>query len=132
MIVTIPTSIGDLVDRITILTIKLKKITDEPKLYNIQTELKMLNKILQEATEKTIEKNTKLTDITTKLEKINNELWEIEDDIRCKESTKEFDSKFIELARSVYTLNDKRATLKREINNLFESTIKEEKSYKEY
>ena len=120
-----PISIGELIDKITILEIKQIYMTGI-KLKNINKELKLLKKILQD---KKLEINIELI---KNLKKINKKLWEIEDNIRQKESNQEFDEEFIKLARSVYIENDKRASIKKEINQTYNSDLVEEKSYKNY
>ena len=96
------------------------------KLKNINKEMKLLKNILQD---KNLEINI---DLIKNLKKINKKLWEIEDNIRIKESKQEFDEEFIKLARSVYIENDKRASIKKEINQTYNSDLVEEKSYKNY
>ncbi len=120
-----PISIGELIDKITILEIKQIYMTGI-KLKNINKELKLLQNILYE---KKLEINN---DLMKNLKKINKKLWEIEDNIRLKESKQEFDHEFIQLARSVYIENDKRANIKKEINQKYNSELVEEKSYKNY
>ena len=120
-----PISIGELIDKITILEIKQIYMTGI-KLKNINKEMKLLKNILQD---KNLEINI---DLIKNLKKINNTLWEIEDNIRIKESKQEFDEEFIKLARSVYIENDKRASIKKEINQKYNSDLVEEKSYKNY
>ena len=120
-----PISIGELIDKITILEIKQIYMTGI-KLKNINKELKLLKNILQD---KNLEINI---DLIKNLKKINKTLWEIEDNIRIKESKQEFDEEFIKLARSVYIENDKRASIKKEINQRYNSDLVEEKSYKNY
>mgnify|MGYP001219474159 FL=1 len=120
-----PISIGELIDKITILEIKQIYMTGI-KLKNINKELKLLKNILQD---KNLEINI---DLIKNLKKINKKLWEIEDNIRIKESNQEFDEEFIKLARSVYIENDKRASIKKEINQKYNSDLVEEKSYKNY
>ena len=120
-----PISIGELIDKITILEIKQIYMTGI-KLKNINKEMKLLKNILQD-------KNLKINnDLIKNLKKVNKKLWEIEDNIRIKESNQEFDEEFIELARSVYKENDKRASIKKEINQKYNSDLVEEKSYKNY
>ena len=126
MIVEAPISLGELVDKITILRIKNRNITDPLKLENIQKELVELSGVLSKADTPDI-----LLEFQS-LENINAELWDIEDKIRVKESKKEFDQEFIELARSVYITNDKRAKIKRDINLKVGSDLIEEKSYEQY
>ena len=120
-----PISIGELIDKITILEIKQIYMTGI-KLKNINKELKLLKTILQD---KNLEINIELI---KNLKKINKKLWEIEDNIRIKESNQEFDEEFIQLARSVYIENDTRASIKKEINQKYNSDLVEEKSYKNY
>ena len=120
-----PISIGELIDKITILEIKQIYMTGI-KLKNINKEMKLLKNILQE---QNLEINI---DLIKNLKKINKKLWEIEDNIRIKESKQEFDEEFINLARSVYIENDKRASIKKEINQKYNSDLVEEKSYKNY
>ena len=120
-----PISIGELIDKITILEIKQLYMTGT-KLKNINKEMKLLKNILQD---KNLEINI---DLIKNLKKINKKLWEIEDNIRIKESKQEFDEEFIKLARSVYIENDKRASIKKEINQKYNSDLVEEKSYKNY
>ena len=120
-----PISIGELIDKITILEIKQIYMTGI-KLKNINKEMKLLKNILQD---KNLEINT---DLIKNLKNINKKLWEIEDNIRIKESNQEFDEEFIKLARSVYIENDKRASIKKEINQKYNSDLVEEKSYKNY
>lgn len=120
-----PISIGELIDKITILEIKQIYMTGI-KLKNINKEMKLLKNILQD---KNLEINI---DLIKNLKKINKKLWEIEDNIRIKESNQEFDEEFIKLARSVYIENDKRASIKKEINQRYNSDLVEEKSYKNY
>ena len=120
-----PISIGELIDKITILEIKQIYMTGT-KLKNINKEMKLLKNILQD---KNLEINI---DLIKNLKKVNKKLWEIEDNIRIKESNQEFDEEFIELARSVYKENDKRSSIKKEINQKYNSDLVEEKSYKNY
>ena len=120
-----PISIGELIDKITILEIKQIYMTGI-KLKNINKEMKLLKNILQD---KNLEINI---DLIRNLKNINKKLWEIEDNIRIKESNQEFDEEFIKLARSVYIENDKRASIKKEINQKYNSDLVEEKSYKNY
>ena len=120
-----PISIGELIDKITILEIKKIYLTDI-KLKNINKELKLLKNILQN-------KNLEISiNLINELKKVNKNLWEIEDNIRIKESHQEFDKEFIQLARSVYKENDKRASIKKEINLKYHSDLVEEKLYKDY
>ena len=126
--ILIPVSPGELLDKITILEIKAKQIPDGEKLRNVKTELGLLERIWKQSS---ID-NDKMRELKQSLKTTNIALWEIEDKIRIKEAHKEFDQEFVELARSVYLQNDKRATTKKEINVLLGSGIMEEKSYADY
>ena len=124
-IINAPISIGELVDKITILEIKKNKLQNS-KLENVLKELSFLRKLMEKH-------QIEITDnLFTQLKEINLTLWNIEDQIRIKEKKKEFDNIFIELARSVYFTNDKRSEIKKRINRLSNSEITEEKSYSEY
>tara|TARA_R110001606_G_scaffold397937_1_gene575775 strand:+ start:1563 stop:1952 length:390 start_codon:yes stop_codon:yes gene_type:complete len=127
--INIPVSLGEVVDKLSILSIKKIEIKNKEKLIDIENEYKLLYKIY------IYEKNYISFDIEKlykDLYKINYMLWEIEDDIRDKERKKEFDAEFIGLARSVYITNDKRMNIKHTINKEMNSDIKEHKSYKPY
>jgi len=127
MIINTPISLGELVDKISILQIKNINIKDDEKLKLIREELELLNQ--------TLNKHIKKNDIQNYLDsliEINSRLWVIEDDIRDCERNKKFDQTFIDLARSVYFTNDKRSEVKLEINKKFGSKIIEVKSYEEY
>lgn len=126
-VITAQISFGELVDKITILTIKSERITNEAKLKNVHTELEALQKIYDEY----IGSRPDALQLQELLKQINEILWEIEDAIRIKERKKEFDAEFIELARNVYITNDKRCGIKKEIDALLGSLITEEKSYEE-
>ena len=118
-------SLGELVDKITILEIKSKNI-EGAALQNVNNELTSLNKTLQEL-------NFKIdVNLIAQLKKVNEELWRIEDNIRAEEKNQTFGERFIELARSVYLQNDERARIKRKINTTYNSELIEEKSYKNY
>ena len=120
-----PVSLGELIDKITILEIKQIHMTGI-KLKNVDKELKLLKNTLKDT-------NLEIDiDLINNLKDVNKKLWEIEDNIRIKESNQEFDKKFIELARSVYNENDKRASIKKEINQKYNSELVEEKSYNNY
>ena len=123
-----PISPGELVDKITILEIKKEFIVDKNKLKNINYEYNLLMKIYNDGVSKTDGVDV----LKTKLKNINLSLWKIEDDIRDCERDKIFDNTFVELARSVYFTNDKRSKVKLEINLLLNSSLVEEKSYKDY
>lgn len=126
--ISVPVSPGELVDKITILEIKAERMTDEEKLKNVRTELELLVQVWEAAS---VDAEAVLP-LKEMLKGINQALWDIEDQIRVKESKQEFDQEFIDLARSVYVQNDQRAAAKKQINVLLGSRIKEEKSYAEY
>lgn len=126
MMIHVPVSVGELVDKITILNIKSRMISDEAKLVNVRKELQALKDV---CLEHKIDIND---DETSSLEDINLKLWKIEDDIRDKERAKTFDQEFIELARAVYITNDERFRAKAVLNEKYGSAFKEEKSYKKY
>lgn len=121
----IEVSIGEFIDRLTILEIKLQKITDQQKLKNIRNEYEILSK----SGEKMPDKSDPLYQ---KLREVNEKLWEIEDRIRDYEKKQDFGRGFIETARMVYFTNDLRAKIKRDINLNTRSEIIEEKSYEDY
>ena len=121
--VIIPVSVGELIDKITILEIKQEKIQDTNKLANITNELLLLKSISHNVVQNKIEP------LIVELKEINFLLWSIEEKKRFKEKKESFDQEFIELARSVYMYNDKRAEIKRQINLITNSDIIEEKSY---
>ena len=127
MIISTPVSLGELVDKISILHIKSINIKDDEKTKFIREEFELLNS--------TLNHHIKKDDIQKYLDtliEINSKLWIIEDDIRNCERNKNFDKKFVDLARSVYFTNDKRSELKLVINKKFGSKIIEVKSYEEY
>ena len=126
--VTVDIAPGELVDKITILEIKLERITDESKLQNVRTEWT----VLTVARDINLPRSSELDDLTAKLKEVNEKLWLIEDHIRDCERQKDFSDEFIRLARAVYFNNDDRARLKRSINDLLGSTLIEEKSYAAY
>tara|TARA_B100000700_G_C14939794_1_gene806188 strand:- start:484 stop:882 length:399 start_codon:yes stop_codon:yes gene_type:complete len=132
MKIEVSISIGELMDKISILSIKKDKIKDKDKLDLINSELDMLNKSISIVINNNEDRRKEILSLLDDLKKINSELWDIEDKIRECERKKIFDKVFTDLARSVYFSNDKRADLKREINLLFNSEIIEVKSYKEY
>ena len=127
MIVNSPISIGELMDKISILKIKKKNITDEKKLLFINEELQLLSSTLN-----AVVQDNKINEFLDKLIEVNSKLWQIEDDIRLCERNKKFNQHFIDLAREVYITNDKRADIKLAINNHFGSTLVEVKSYIKY
>jgi hypothetical protein len=119
---------GELLDKITILEIKRARFTQADKLRNVEIELAALEHARQAA----LPASTELGGMVAELRQVNERLWEIEDAIRMCEREGDFGPRFIELARSVYKQNDRRATLKRQINELLGSKIVEEKSYVHY
>lgn len=122
---TIEVSIGEIVDKLSILDIKQRKITDAGKLANIQREYQYLYEIVFSMLNVNIDEYNQLL-------LVNEELWNIEDDIRIKEKNKEFDEDFIRLARLVYVTNDIRFEIKKVINLKYNSNFQEEKSYEQY
>ena len=127
MIINTPISLGELTDKISILKIKKKNITDKNKLVLIKEELALLELTLSKFI-----KDKKINKFLNELIEINSILWVIEDDIRDCERNNRFDEKFIDLARSVYHTNDKRSEIKLQINKYFGSTLVEVKSYEKY
>ena len=121
-------SVGEFLDKVTILEIKSERITDPAKLENVNRELDILRRIWAEAA---ID-YPGLAEHTAELKAINEKIWQIEDDIRDKERQQVFDDDFIQLARSVYFTNDRRAAVKRDINVAVGSNLIEEKSYSDY
>ena len=121
--ISVPISLGELIDKITILEIKVINM-DGIKQKNVKKELELLKFILKD---QSIDIDI---DLINQLKEVNKNLWKIEDNIRIKENTQEFDKEFIQLARSVYKENDLRATIKKEINLKYNSNLVEEKSYK--
>ena len=126
--ITVEIAPGELLDKLTILEIKRERIEDSEKLINVGLELDVLDQARREKVPASPELDALYADLKT----INEELWEIEDDIRDCERDKDFGERFIELARAVYKTNDRRAATKRAINELLGSRIVEEKSYADY
>ena len=126
--ILIPASSGELIDKITILKIKKKKISNKTKLKNINNELNLLNDIYK----KSFGKGKKIILYEEQLLNINKKLWVIEDKIRFEESKKNFGKEFVDLARQVYLNNDERSKIKKKIIKLTGSNIVEQKSYKSY
>jgi hypothetical protein len=127
MILKIEVAPGELIDKITILEIKLVRMRDEGKLSNVQREYAILSRVAD-----VVLANPELTTLRSELKSINERLWQIEDDIRERERRQDFGPEFIRLARAVYRTNDERARVKREINRLLNSTFVEEKAYAPY
>ena len=126
--ILVEVSVGELLDKISILEIKQEKIKDTEKLKFINEE----HSILKDQLNKNIKSDQKLNELFETLKKINAKLWIIEDDKRQCEKDKDFTEKFIELSRDVHFLNDERAKIKLEINNLTGSKIREIKEYTNY
>ena len=124
----VPVSVGEVLDKITILQIKLAHISDASKRVNIQNELDALLPLVAGDGFTTDEMQA----LMAELKSVNEALWDIEDDIREKEAAKSFDAEFIKLARAVYVTNDKRAEIKKQINLATGSALIEEKSYESY
>ncbi|MGH8091806.1 MAG: DUF6165 family protein [Rudaea sp.] len=127
-LISVPVSFGELIDKITILEIKSEQIRDAAKLANVRAELDLLNATWTQ-------NPASRTDIVAEraeLKRINEALWDIEDEIRLQEKAQAFDARFVELARAVYFTNEKRAAVKREINLKLGSQLVEEKSYQNY
>lgn len=125
---TLPVSFGEATDKLTILEIKRERILDPAKLANIEAELQAVRQRLWERTHE-VEGFLELFD---RLKSINARLWDIEEKVRGHERRADFGPEFIRLARAVYTANDERARVKRELDILFHSVILEEKSYVDY
>jgi hypothetical protein len=124
----VPVSVGEVLDKITILQIKLAHISDAAKRANIQNELDALLPLVAGDAFAT----DQMQALMAELKSVNEALWDIEDDIREKEAAKSFDAEFIRLARAVYITNDKRAEIKKQINLATGSALVEEKSYESY
>ena len=128
MIISAPISLGELLDKISVLHIKKKNINNIEKKKMVNKELTLLKKTLKNV----LGDNNNIKEYLNKLITINTKLWKIEDNLRKYERKKIFDKKFVELARSVYLNNDKRAIIKYELNKKFGSQIIEVKSYEKY
>lgn len=126
--IRVPISVGELIDKLTILEIKSERITRAGPLANVRRELERLNRIW----ENSVLSDQDIDEARAELKAVNEALWEIEDRIREKESAVDFGPEFIELARSVYIQNDHRAAIKRRINMETGSELIEEKSYVDY
>ncbi len=121
----IEVSNGEIIDKLTIIEIKLEQIKDEAKLKNLRNEFEVLNDVASKIISKEHE-------YYRELYQINKQLWDIEDRIRELEKARSFEREFVEVARSVYFTNDKRSEVKRKINELTGSALIEEKSYEDY
>ena len=128
MILNVPVSVGEVVDKVTILEIKSDRISDEAKLRNIRTELDQLRPMVSGG----VFDSAEVTALFDGLRAVNGELWNIEDNIRAEEAAGRFGDRFVELARAVYVTNDRRAELKKKINLATGSDLVEEKSYEDY
>ncbi len=128
MALKVEVSVGELLDKITILEIKSERITDPAKLANVNKELDVLRRTWAGSPLS----NHAVADQIERLKSVNQALWDIEDGIRRKEAAQQFDDEFIGLARSVYHQNDIRAAVKKEINALLGSELVEEKFYVDY
>ena len=126
--IKVPVSPGEVLDKITILEIKSERMSDPEKVANVRVELELL----QETWKEFIRDDEVIRGLHAQLKEVNEALWEIVDDIRDKERAKEFDERFIELARAVYVTNDRRSKVKKELNLHLGSEIVEEKSYQDY
>ena len=126
--ITVPISPGELLDKITILRIKSRRMTDPKKLANVRVELEALEETWKSSTYAGMDVDADVSALLA----VNERLWSIEDDIRDKERAKAFDTEFVRLARAVYIENDERAAIKRRINVKLGSGFIEEKSYREY
>jgi len=125
--ITIPVSLGELIDKLSILQVKKKKISDQEKLNEVEKELSFLKTNAEH-----LLGDKGLFNLYDDLIQVNNQLWDIEDNIRILEKNKDFGAEFIQLARSVYYTNDKRFEIKNKINQMTNSEIKEQKSYQDY
>jgi hypothetical protein len=125
--ILVPISPGELLDKIAILRIKSRRMSDPQKVANVRHELALLEQTWREA-----RPDVDIAAEETALETVNEKLWVVEDHIRDKEGARTFDATFIELARAVYVTNDERAAIKKRINEKLGSKIVEEKSYKNY
>ena len=128
MILNVPVSVGEVVDKVTILEIKSARISDEAKLRNIRAELDQLRPMVSGG----VFDSAEVTALFDGLRAVNGELWDIEDNIRAEEAAGRFGDRFVELARAVYVTNDRRAELKKKINLATGSDLVEEKSYEDY
>ena len=127
-IIQVPVSPGEVLDKITILEIKSERMTDPAQVANVRRELELL----RDAWSQAVEPDATVAKLHDELKRVNETLWEIEDEIRDKERAQVFDQRFIELARSVYVTNDRRSKVKKALNLHLGSQIVEEKSYRDY
>ena len=127
--IEVPVSIGELLDKLSILEIKSRRITDSSKLANITKEMQMLTSLVRR---NEFLGSDMTRDLYTKLTEVNETLWDLEDSIRDKERNKCCDEEFVEISRSIYRQNDLRCNLKTKLNSKLGSEIFEEKGYAEY
>ena len=125
--IQVPVSIGELIDKLSILQVKKNKISDETKLLLVDKEFKYLNELSSEFL-----KNDEIFNLYNSLINTNSKLWDVEDELRVIEVTKNFNEGFVDLARKVYFTNDERFSLKNKINEITKSEIKEVKDYVKY
>jgi len=125
--IQVPVSVGELIDKLSILQVKKKNIKDQNKLFEVKKEFNELNKISEVYFE-----NIEIKKLYDSLIEVNSKLWDVEDKLRIFEKNQRFDSEFIELARLVYYTNDERFSLKNKINQMTNSELKEQKSYEDY
>ncbi len=128
----IPVSPGELLDKISILRLKAERMTDAVQLQHVNDELQLLQTVWQGAGVHGSELAHKIERLREQLQTTNSQLWDIEDRLRELEARKNFGAAFIELARQVYLTNDRRAAVKKQINELLGSRLQEEKSYRDY
>lgn len=129
MLVRVPVSIGELLDKIVILEIKQSRMTDPDQRANVSRELSELTRVWEEAVP---DPEGRVEEIRRDLREVNESLWEVEDALREKEARSDFGDEFMELARAVYRTNDRRSALKRELNERLGSTLTEEKLHPDY
>ena len=127
----VPVAMGELIDKITILRLKASRLQRPEALDNVRRELKTLEELLAQTDAERTLISDQLSALTDELQMINTKLWDVEDGLRLLEAEQQFDTKFIQLARSVYQLNDHRSAIKRQINICCGSDLMEEKSYGE-
>lgn len=129
---SIPVSPGELLDKISILTLKSERIQDADQLEYVSDERRLLTAVWQATGVSDSEHALAIQQLSDDLQIINAQLWDIEDQLRAYESKKNFSDDFVQLARAVYLTNDKRAAVKKSINELLGSRLREEKSYTDY
>jgi len=128
MLLSVPTSPGEFLDKLTILEIKAERIADTAKLANVRRELELMRATWAASPLAARD----VAALRADLRRANETLWDVEDRIRAKEATQTFDAEFVELARAVYRTNDRRAAIKRDLNVALGSELIEEKSYRPY